>query len=314
MLSCKLKYRAIITDYILFNFLELTDKAIRDEYIFAPDWEHIVHNLNPPNDTPDFLSDKVVAYKRYKDYFHRDVLIVEEASDDDMRTFFKNNPVFFGKRSWSYSGYDVVKMRVEDQPVAALIRRVRNEKFDLLEAEIVQHPKMDTICPTACHSIRVTTFKRGDKMLIMPVTARVALFDDIDRITTGQSVGSICVDENGYLVSDAIINDTVFDYDEPTHFAVHPLTGVPISDGSFQLPDYQAMMDMVTELVENEDEYGHIGWDIALAESGPCVIEANPWGIYEFYEYYDHVKRLPKRIRPMLEDFFECKLEDLPIR
>jgi hypothetical protein len=147
---------------------------------------------------------------------------------------------------------------------------------------------------------------------MFPLSVRIALFDDVDIIKVGQSSSCVAVDEEGYFISQAVVNDSVFDLNFETRYDFHPITGAAISDGSFQVPYFKEMVDMMMEIMEGEDEYGHMGWDVAVSATGPCVIEGNPWGSYDFYQYYDHVKRVNQGIRPTIEAFMGCKIDDLP--
>ncbi|HZK28989.1 MAG TPA: sugar-transfer associated ATP-grasp domain-containing protein [Clostridia bacterium] len=313
ILRCKFKYGTALSDYLLFNFMEIRDPKMREEYIFAKDWMQLVHNLNPPNDTPDFLSDKVVAYKRFKKYFHRDVLIIADSSDDDIRAFCEKHATFYAKRALSYAGRDVEKIMVDPHEMDQTVSYVR-ERYDMLEEEIVQHPLLDTVSPSAVASFRFTILKYQGRILVLPLSLRIALWDDVDIIKMGQSSACVAIDEEGRFISPAVVNDSVFDPAFETRYDHHPTTGVAISDASFQVPFFKEMVEMMLEITRGEDEYGHIGWDIAVSDKGPCVIEGNPWGHYDFYQYYDHVKRTMRGIRPTIESFMGSKIRDLPIK
>ena len=310
IIACKFKYKTALSDYLLFNFMEYRDPKMRREYIFSDDWVRLVHNLNPPNSTPGFLSDKVLAYKRFKKYFYRDVLIVAESTDEEIQAFCEKHAVFYAKRAWSFAGRDVEKIRVDRAKLDETVSYVK--QYDMLEEEIVQHPVMDTVSPNAVASFRFTILKYKGEILMLPLSVRIALFDDVDIIKMGQSSSCVAVDEEGYFISPAVVNDSVFDPDFKTRYDHHPITGVAISDGSFKVPFYQEMVDMMMEITRGEDEYGHLGWDIAISDKGPCVIEGNPWGHYDFYQYYDHVKRTKEGIRPTIEAFMGSAISDLP--
>lgn len=311
IIRCKFKYGTALSDYLLFNFMDFQDPKMRDEYIFAKDWVRLVHNLNPPNDAPGFLSDKVLAYKRFQKYFYRDVLITADVSDKDIEAFCEKHSVFYAKKAWSFAGRDVEKITVDPDRIPETVAYLR-EHYDMLEEEIIQHPDLDRVSPSAVASFRFTILKYQGRILILPLSVRIALWDDVDIIKMGQSSSCVAIDEEGRFISPAVVNDSVFDPAFETRYDVHPLTGVPISDGSFQVPFYKEMVDMMVEITEGEEEYGHLGWDIAVSDKGPCVIEGNPWGHYDFYQYYDHVKRTMRGIRPTIEEFMGSPIRDLP--
>ena len=57
-------------------------------------------------------------------------------------------------------------------------------------------------------------------------------------------------DEEGYFISQAVVNDSVFDLNFETRYDFHPITGAAISDGSFRVPYFKEMVDMMMEIME----------------------------------------------------------------
>jgi hypothetical protein len=144
----------------------------------------------------------------------------------------------------------------------------------VVEAYVVQHPEMLRLCPSSVNTIRVVTFSSNTA----PVTADGKYMDIaytalriggggsiVDNFHSGGMVSVIDL-EGGYLITDAAdMECNVF-----TH---HPATGVEIK--GFQIPHYQEVLDMVTEAVTKNKLEGYLGWDIAIAEDGPLLIEVN---------------------------------------
>jgi hypothetical protein len=56
-------------------------------------------------------------------------------------------------------------------------------------------------------------------------------------------------------------------------FSAHPTTGADIVGR--HLPDWMALRELAETAHRHFDSYAVIGWDIALLEDGPCIIEAN---------------------------------------
>lgn len=56
-------------------------------------------------------------------------------------------------------------------------------------------------------------------------------------------------------------------------FPVHPTTGVTF-DG-FPIPCFEQISDLVLETARQEDKILVIGWDVAISENGPVLIEGN---------------------------------------
>lgn len=55
--------------------------------------------------------------------------------------------------------------------------------------------------------------------------------------------------------------------------AVHPATGATIV--GVQLPYWPEVLALVTKAHESIDNLHTVGWDVAILESGPVIVEAN---------------------------------------
>ncbi len=312
MMRCKFRYRNSVNDYILFNFMERTSREERDNYIFVKEWNRMIASLNPPIKGPEHIKNKVFGYKRFKEYYRRDVLVIADVSDEDIRAFLEKHGTVYAKLARSGEGRGVEKIRFDASTVDSTVAYLR-EKYDMLEEEIKQHHLLESISPNAVATIRFTVLKHDGKIHIFPASIRIATSDDSQFIKVGKSA-CCALDEHGTIVSRAIVNDFDYDPEQETAYDTHPVTGVALSDGSYQVPYYREMVDMLMEMMEAEDEYGYLGWDITATEEGPCVIEVNCWGYYDFYQYDDHVKRVGHGARPTVEAFLGCKIEDLPLK
>ena len=90
------------------------------------------------------------------------------------------------------------------------------------------------------------------------------------------SVGGILVGID--IETGRVFRDGVYMPGCGTRVSKHPETGVVFE--SFEIPFYAGALEMALQL--HRFFYGShsIGWDIAITESGPCVIEGNDnWAI-----------------------------------
>ncbi len=313
MMRCKFRYGNAVNDYILFNFMERTSREERDNYIYVKEWNKIVASLNPAFTDMTHIKNKASGYKRYKKYFRRDVLIVEDSTDEEIRAFLEKHSAIFAKTARSGGGDGIEIIHSDASNIDSNVVYVREKKYDILEEVIKQHHLLESISPNAVATVRITVLKNDGEIYMFPASIRISIRDDVNFIKVGKSA-TCSLDEHGRIISSAVVND--FDYDPAVEsfYDVHPVTGVALSDGSFQVPYYREMIDMLMEIMEAENDYGYLGWDFTITEEGPCVIEVNPWGYYDFYQYDDHVKRIGHGARPTVEAFLGSKIEDLPLK
>ncbi|SFW15411.1 sugar-transfer associated ATP-grasp domain-containing protein [Cellulophaga fucicola] len=139
------------------------------------------------------------------------------------------------------------------------------------EEFVKQHPKINKIHPKCVNTIRVETFidKEG-KTHILSAFMRFGVGDSfVDNAHSGGFYVGINL-QNG------ILNKIGHQYMEygGAHYIAHPDNGY-VFEG-FSIPYFQELKDVVFKAVDFiPDRY--IGWDIAIGENGPIIIEANEY-------------------------------------
>ena len=101
------------------------------------------------------------------------------------------------------------------------------------------------------------------------------LFAPVFTAATNKDISNGCQDaltamidiRTGEVISDAVDQNNLVDYAE------HPVTGVPFK--SLKMPFWQETIDMMRKAVPLADKISNIGWDVAITEEGPLIIEAN---------------------------------------
>ena len=74
------------------------------------------------------------------------------------------------------------------------------------------------------------------------------------------------VDENGVVFAEAIDQRDNLFYE-------HPISKVKIV--GFKVPKFKEAVEMVKEAAKVVPEIGYIGWDVAISENEPVIVEGN---------------------------------------
>ena len=125
---------------------------------------------------------------------------------------------------------------------------------------------MNVLCPTSVNTIRMMTLNdRGTPRLLW---AGLRVGNGVNAVDNFHAEGmGVKIDlETGKLVGKGINKDNVA-------FDTHPTTGV-VFDG-FQIPCFQEAKEMVLKAALESDKILVVGWDVAISETGPVVIEGN---------------------------------------
>lgn len=170
----------------------------------------------------------------------------------------------------------------------------------LLEAAVVQHPYAAAIYPHAVNTIRVLVGhdQASGKTLLLGAAHRFGT--EHSRPTDNFKAGGIVslVELETGTLSDAISDDGG---PSRTTLARHPETGTPI--GGTRIPHWDDIKTLALDCTRSVAGLAYVGWDIALTETGPIVIEgnaalANP-NLIQFHE--------PMLLRKDVRDFFAAK-------
>tara|TARA_R110000868_G_scaffold193351_1_gene438220 strand:- start:15849 stop:16892 length:1044 start_codon:yes stop_codon:yes gene_type:complete len=139
------------------------------------------------------------------------------------------------------------------------------------EEFIVQHPEIDKIHPGCINTIRMETF--------IDKTGEIHILSALMRFGVGDSI----VDNahsGGFYVGIDLVNGSLKNIGHQymeyggAELTQHPDNGF-IFDG-FKVPDFDEVCSIVVKAVQFlPDRY--IGWDIAISNNGPIIIEANEY-------------------------------------
>jgi len=156
---------------------------------------------------------------------------------------------------------------------------VRNSADGVVfQSALRQHPEIEVITGRAVGTVRVVTIRKADMpdalYSVWKIPAPGTMSDDLRQqgalvapvnTCTGQ-VGRACA---GYGLSAEAIE-------------THPVTGRAIT--GFQLPFWEDLRQMARNAHALFPEYGILGWDIAITESGPVIIECRDNPLHTIYQ------------------------------
>ncbi len=110
----------------------------------------------------------------------------------------------------------------------------------------------------------------------------------VDNISSGGMYAP--VDENGVIFKPAFCDKTGELYE------IHPFTKTKLV--GFQIPFYAQAVEMVFEAAQRVPQVGYVGWDVAMAEDGPLLIEGNTMPGYDMPQNYYHLRMKRRGFSP----------------
>lgn len=138
---------------------------------------------------------------------------------------------------------------------------MKNENL-VAEELIKQHPIMSELHPESVNTIRILTINGT----IVGATLRIGAGGSrVDNASSGGCFATIDL-ESG------IVTTCGHDF-QGNKYLAHPTTGVYIP--GFQIPFWVELCDLVGKAVALEINTPIIGWDVAISEDGPVLVEGN---------------------------------------
>ncbi len=276
-----LYYGAAFSDYFIFTFYKKSRQE-RREYITLAKNNKFVGYMNDPADRHIFDS-KAEFAKLYRDYLGRGTLDLKESTDAQVVDFLEEHPIFFAKKDNMFGGIGVERFHVHDHEEAvAAVANLRGRKFDILEEAIRQHPEMALFHPDSVNTVRVFTIRHGDEVDIVYTAIKAGNGGVVDNASGGGLMAAVDID-SGIVFTDALVKGGQY-------VAVHPLSGVAFK--GFQIPMWDQLKAFVKKAALVTPRVRFVGWDVAITENGPVIVEGNFIPGYHLLQNPDRVGKM----------------------
>ncbi len=293
----KVVYHFEFYEYFLYDVEKLSPKGKR-AYISIEDNVCWAMKMNKPENT-DIFSDKMETYKRFKDFYGRDVCLVT-ASDEGFEAFsefVRKHPVFVAKPTNMYLGVGVAAFRLEDYSSKKAMYSSLLDKYDgsfLMEERIEQIEELAQFHPSSANTLRVPTYRFDDRTEIRHPFLRIGRGGSfVDNAGAG-GIFSLIDEESGIIFSAVDENGN--------SYIMHPDTGKQLI--GYRIPHWETVKEFAKKLAQVVPDNRYTGWDIALTDKGCVMVEGNVWA------QFVHQIPLKKGFREELEEILrEMKVE-----
>lgn len=235
------------------------------------------------NNDPAFvqiLNDKYIFSQTFAEYTGRKVIRSGKSmKNEELENILKDTDRVIFKPKDGSGGTDVQVFEKTDYlNIEALTDKLRSMPEGVVEQWINQNAEMTKAYPDAVNCIRVATLYRDG--VCHWLGAVFTLGRDHNKITNsfqGALFGLIDI-ETGVVISD------LCSYSDEL-FKVHPDTGF-VARG-FQVPYWKEVLELTAKAAAVVPQVGYIGWDVAISENGPVLIEGNSVSAgYYAYQHY----------------------------
>ena len=165
----------------------------------------------------------------------------------------------------------------EDTDLQELFDYLKENKL-FVEDSIEQHEEMKKLNPTSINTVRVVTvLDKHNEAHVMYTLQRIGINNmSVDNVGSG-GIYTVLSDE-GQIINPCWSDKTI------TTYTKHPTTGMDLI--GFTVPYYKEALELCKKAAKVEPHIRYVGWDIAISDKGPVIVEGNPLPGYDMPQNY----------------------------
>lgn len=294
MVYCLHRFGISFEEYCIYDFVD-KNNSCRNSYVSDKLRHYYCDILNSKSIT-DLLNDKYKCYKKYAEFFKREVLgCYADGDKDAFIEFISKHALFIFKPVDGNCGHGVKIISLEKSDASDFFdKRITDGPF-VVEELICQGAEMAALHPQSINSLRVSTFVLKGKVHINAITLRMGLGESVvDNAGSGGIYASVDP-EYGFVQTDAR------DY-KGQHFNIHPDTGVQIV--GYKLPEWGKALSLIHKIATCQEGTVLIAWDIAYSDKGWLMVEGNAVGSWDILQSNKQIGKKAELFSYM-DNFFE---------
>lgn len=275
ILRCAKKFGSGYHDYIMYHFYDLDD-ATKDTFLTRMRSRRLVTQFNAA-DYCHCFDNKNEFDEIFADYIKRDYIDMINATDEEIIDYYNTHDRTFAKMLDLSCGHGAELLDMADfDSGAEFCEYVRAKGFGVLEDVVVNHHELAEINPYAVNTMRMVTLIGDDGEPNLLFAAQK--FGNGKRIVDVFGMHAPIDTETGVISVPFHSGNTTSD----VFYTKHPTTGRSLED--LRIPFFKEAKEMILEASMVVPQMRYIGWDVAVTENGPLIIEGNNYSAYDYMQ------------------------------
>ncbi len=275
MMYCLKKFGSGYYDYVIFHFYELSDE-LRETYMTRLKNKKFTNLVNDAA-YEHYFDNKCEFAEVFKDFTGRSSLDVEASSKEEIIEYFNQHDEIFGKITDSECGHGAELMKKRDfKSGEEFYDFIKEKNLGIIEDVITNHHVIKDIYPYALNTMRMVTLIGDDGKPHLIYAAQK--FGDRGRFIDIYGMHGPIELDTGEIKFPLHSGETTKDL----FYTEHPYTGKNFM--GLKIPYFEEAKKMILEAAMVIPQVRYVGWDVAVTENGPLIIEGNPYGAYEYMQ------------------------------
>ena len=270
IVKAHLCYHVSAEEYFLYDF-EHQDYWQRWEWLSDKDRLDILLQHFGENVFEE-LTDKSFFYNLAKDYFHRDVCVInDEQSQEDFQKFTKAHSRFIVKPIGGTMGADTFVTEVKnEEDVKNLYQQLKQKGDWMIEQLIVQHPDTASWNESSVNTLRIPSFRTNDGVRILQPFFRTGRKGSVVDNAGHGGIFAVFDPETGIITTDGVD-------EHGGRFEYHPDSQKKFK--GWQIPRWEELKALVKDIHHSlPAHHRYVGFDLALDKDGQWVLIEGNWG------------------------------------
>ena len=268
MVGSVLTYNVSILDYFYFGFYT-KDRSERRKWAGTGYLYEYQLKMNPRN-ARNILEDKIQFLHHFEPFINRDYSDIRSLESDRElleRLMDNGSGRLVLKGSHGQVGAEVEVIECSNFTPSGLIGYMKKKNYDLVEEYVVQHHSIMELSPSGLNTVRIFTQNIDGEIHFLGARFRISVNSAVDNLGAGNLAAPVNMD-TGEVTAPAVYSDITRGDEE-----YHPVTGKRIT--GFVIPFWEEVIDLARRAARHTPENRSVGWDIAITERGPEIIEGN---------------------------------------
>ncbi|WP_430934267.1 sugar-transfer associated ATP-grasp domain-containing protein [Saccharicrinis sp. 156] len=262
------KYNVSIKDYYQFRFFELSE-AQKSKWAGSGFMYEYQLKMNPKR-SRTVLENKVEFLECYHKFIRRNYTTINEikTNNNKLESLLENpSGKLVLKGSMGQVGAEVEVINCSAYTANSLFEYMKDNKYDMVEEFVVQHDDLMELSPAGLNTIRIFTQLNNGIVDILGARLRITVNSPVDNMAAGNLAAPI--DYNTGVINGSAVYSDITKADCRTH----PVSNKEII--GFHIPYWDETKKMVEDAALHNTSNKSIGWDIAISNKGPELIEGN---------------------------------------
>ena len=261
LIYCKIFLRCTTEEYLIYG-LHRFKNLYRKNFIMANTRRRIYEKINPAW----YTKHKRICYEKIRRGMSREILYVPECGEKKFLDFVKKHHTVITKPDVGSCGRNIqIHKYTSDEEALAFFKTLPPDT--ICEEYIKQHQKLGSLNPHSVNSIRICSLcDNGNVEFISAAVRSGGTADSIVDNINQRGIGAKVDIQSGVVIGKG------YDY-HGRSYIYHPVTGTQIV--GLSIPYWDEALELIRKTHLDVADCPFLGWDIAIAENGPEIIEIN---------------------------------------